>query len=242
MRLPHVPLSEAKDLDIGIVGIPWDGGTTNRPGPRHGPRQMRDASSMVRRMHQTMRIVPYDLANVADLGDCPVNPADVNDGLKRVQTYFKELVDKGIRPLSAGGEVCCTTGFNALKFFSWMTEVRPTWYTAVPPIHRALISLLALRRVAHPMPVDAEQADVGAAFSEIPRELVAELESHVGLAVPARQRIGRLRGAGPQQFLAGPGVPRPGGKRNDALQPHVVNPDQLVSGEVLRGAEVRVRR
>ena len=53
MRLPHVPLEEAQGIDIGLVGIPWDGGTTNRPGPRHGPRQMRDQSSMVRRMHQT---------------------------------------------------------------------------------------------------------------------------------------------------------------------------------------------
>jgi guanidinopropionase len=103
-RLPHVPLDEVKDLDIGIVGIPWDGGTTNRPGPRHGPRQMRDQSSMVRRMHQTTRIVPYDIANVADLGDCPVNPANVDDALKRVETYFSTLVAKGIRPLSAGGD------------------------------------------------------------------------------------------------------------------------------------------
>ncbi|MFN0193049.1 MAG: agmatinase [Aestuariivirga sp.] len=103
-RLPHVPLDDAKDLDIGIVGIPWDGGTTNRPGPRHGPRQMRDQSSMVRRMHQTTRIVPYDLANVADLGDCPVNPANVDDALKRVEAYFKKLVAKNIRPLSAGGD------------------------------------------------------------------------------------------------------------------------------------------
>jgi guanidinopropionase len=103
-RLPHVSLDEAKDLDIGIVGIPWDGGTTNRPGPRHGPRQMRDQSSMVRRMHQTTRVVPYDIANVADLGDCPVNPANVDDALKRVETYFKKLVAKNIRPLSAGGD------------------------------------------------------------------------------------------------------------------------------------------
>jgi guanidinopropionase len=103
-RLPHVPLDDAKDLDIGIVGIPWDGGTTNRPGPRHGPRQMRDQSSMVRRMHQTTRVVPYDIANVADLGDCPVNPANVDDALKRVETYFSTLVAKGIRPLSAGGD------------------------------------------------------------------------------------------------------------------------------------------
>jgi guanidinopropionase len=108
MRLPHTPLEAAEGLDIGLVGIPWDGGTTNRPGPRHAPRQMRDQSSMVRRMHQTMHIVPYDLANIADLGDCPVNPANVDDGLKRVEDYFKKLVAKGIRPLSAGGDHLCS--------------------------------------------------------------------------------------------------------------------------------------
>ena len=103
-RLPHVPLEEATNVDIGIVGIPWDGGTTNRPGPRHAPRQMRDQSSMVRKMHQVTHVVPYDLCNVADLGDCPVNPANVDDALKRVEAYFKKLVAKGIRPLSMGGD------------------------------------------------------------------------------------------------------------------------------------------
>jgi guanidinopropionase len=107
-RLPHIPLDEARSVDIGIVGIPWDGGTTNRPGPRHAPRQMRDTSSMVRRMHQTFGIVPYEIANVADLGDCPVNPASVDDSLKRVETYFKKLVGKGMRPLSAGGDHLCS--------------------------------------------------------------------------------------------------------------------------------------
>ena len=103
-RLPHVSLEDANGIDIGVVGIPWDGGTTNRPGPRHAPRQMRDQSSMVRRMHQLTQVVPYDLCNVADLGDCPVNPANVDDALKRVEIYFKKLVAKGIRPLSMGGD------------------------------------------------------------------------------------------------------------------------------------------
>ena len=107
-RLPHVAVADAKEIDIGVIGIPWDGGTTNRPGPRHGPRQMRDQSSMVRRMHQTTHIVPYDLANVADLGDCSVNPASVDDTLKRVEKYFDALVAKGIRPLSAGGDHLCS--------------------------------------------------------------------------------------------------------------------------------------
>jgi guanidinopropionase len=107
-RLPHVALEDAAGIDIGIVGIPWDGGTTNRPGPRHGPRQMRDQSSMVRRMHQTTRVVPYDHANVADLGDCSVNPASVDDSLARVETYFKSLIAKGIKPLCAGGDHLCS--------------------------------------------------------------------------------------------------------------------------------------
>lgn len=108
MRLPHVPLDQADGLDIGLVGIPWDAGTTNRPGPRHGPRQIRDNSAMIRRMHQITRVTPYDLANCADLGDCPVNPADVQDGLKRVETWFKALIAKGIRPLVGGGDHLCS--------------------------------------------------------------------------------------------------------------------------------------
>lgn len=108
MRLPHTPLDETKNLDIGLIGIPWDGGTTNRPGPRHAPRQMRDMSAMVRRMHQTSHVVPYDLANIADLGDCPVNPADVNDALERIGAFLKSVVAKGIRPLSAGGDHLCS--------------------------------------------------------------------------------------------------------------------------------------
>lgn len=107
-RLPHVLPGDATNVDIGIVGVPWDGGTTNRPGPRHAPRQMRDQSSMVRRMHQTSHIVPYDLANVADLGDTSVNPASVDDSLARVENFYAALVAKGIRPLSAGGDHLCS--------------------------------------------------------------------------------------------------------------------------------------
>ena len=108
MRLPHVSPDEAQGVDIGLVGVPWDGGTTNRPGPRHAPRQVRDNSAMVRRVHPVSHVVPYELANCADLGDCPVNPADVQDALKRVESWFKSLVAKGIRPLAAGGDHLCS--------------------------------------------------------------------------------------------------------------------------------------
>jgi guanidinopropionase len=63
---------------------------------------------MVRRMHQISQVVPYDLANVADLGDASVNPASGEDSLKRVENHFKTILAKGIRPLAAGGDHLCS--------------------------------------------------------------------------------------------------------------------------------------
>lgn len=104
MRLPHVPLDEADGVDIGLIGVPWDGGTTNRPGPRHGPRQIRDMSAMIRTYHHVMKIAPFETINAADLGDTPVNPIDINDGIKRIENYYHQVVEQGILPLTAGGD------------------------------------------------------------------------------------------------------------------------------------------
>lgn len=106
MRLPYLGLGDAAtaQVDIAIVGVPWDGGTTNRPGTRHGPRQLRDLSTMIRPLHPTTGINPFSLRNVADLGDSPVNPADVADALDRIATFYGALKSRGITPLSAGGD------------------------------------------------------------------------------------------------------------------------------------------
>ena len=106
MRLPHVPAGHARwpELDFGFVGVPWDGGTTNRPGARHGPRQVRDSSSMIRSVHPVRRRSPYADHNCADLGDVPVNPADLDDSLKRVEAFYRMLRCDGIVPITAGGD------------------------------------------------------------------------------------------------------------------------------------------
>lgn len=104
MRLPYVTLADAASVDIGLIGVPWDGGTTNRAGARHGPRQMRDLSSLMRRFHPTFGIDPYALANCADLGDTPVNPIVIEDTLERVERFYRQVVEQGIVPLSAGGD------------------------------------------------------------------------------------------------------------------------------------------
>ena len=64
-RLPIV--KDLTKLDYCICGIPWDGGTTNRPGARHGPREVRNASSLVRLYHPVSLKSPYDKYNIADI-------------------------------------------------------------------------------------------------------------------------------------------------------------------------------
>jgi guanidinopropionase len=106
MRLPFIERDspDRKLVNIGFVGVPWDGGTTNRPGARHGPRQLRDLSTMIRMVHPVSVINPFSTANCADLGDVPVNPADVQDTLKRVTAFYDDLVASGITPMTAGGD------------------------------------------------------------------------------------------------------------------------------------------
>ena len=102
MRLPVVP--DAEGLDIALVGIPWDGGTTNRAGPRHGPREVRNQSSLMRRAHHVSGIAPFSVANVADVGDLSVNPIDLLDSLKRIEAGMAAIVQTGAIPLCVGGD------------------------------------------------------------------------------------------------------------------------------------------
>ncbi|SMP27604.1 agmatinase [Shimia sagamensis] len=106
MRLPVMDLDHAriKDVDVGLIGVPWDSGTTNRPGPRHGPRQLRDASTMIRAQNGATGVRPFDLINCADLGDVGPNPADIPDSMQRITAFFDDVLALGITPLTAGGD------------------------------------------------------------------------------------------------------------------------------------------
>jgi guanidinopropionase len=118
MRLPHLP--DPAGLDIALIGVPWDGGTTNRAGARHGPREIRNMSSFMRRVHHVSRIAPYELARVADLGDAPVNPIDLHDSLRRIEGFYAKVHAAGALPLSAGGDHLVT-----LPIFRAIAKGRP---------------------------------------------------------------------------------------------------------------------
>ena len=106
MRLPHLTLDspEITDVEMGLIGVPWDAGTTNRSGPRHGPRQLRDLSTMIRAMNPVNGINPFATVNCADLGDIGPNPIDLQDSLERIAAFYAEITARSITPMTAGGD------------------------------------------------------------------------------------------------------------------------------------------
>jgi len=118
MRLPYT--EDPADVDIGLIGVPWDGGTTNRAGARHGPREIRNQSSFIRAIHPETMTSPYEVCNVADLGDTSVNPIDLMDTLKRVEDQFAAFHAAGTIPLTAGGDHLIT-----LPVFRAIAKDRP---------------------------------------------------------------------------------------------------------------------
>lgn len=103
MRTPYVPSFEG--VDIALVGIPFDGGTTNRPGARHGPREIRNSSSLMRSIHHVTRVNPYALCRVADVGDVPLDRVfEVDAVMDDITAFYQRLHGAGAVPLSAGGD------------------------------------------------------------------------------------------------------------------------------------------
>ena len=81
-RAPHTEF--LRDVDIGLIGVPFDGGVTNRTGTRHGPRAVREQSSLLRRINAATGVRPFDTARVRDLGDCWIEqPYELEGALGR---------------------------------------------------------------------------------------------------------------------------------------------------------------
>ena len=119
MRAPHSDTGEG--FDIGLIGVPFDGGVTNRPGARHGPREMRNQSSLMRRKNQSSGICPYDLCRVADLGDAWVQkPFHLEESLDEIAQFYRRVHEQGIVPVSAGGDHSIT-----LPIFRAIASDRP---------------------------------------------------------------------------------------------------------------------
>jgi agmatinase len=102
MRLPVV--HDPTALDVAIIGIPYDGGTSYRPGARFGPRHVRDQSALIRPWHPVLEVAPFDRVRVADYGDVDVVPISIEGTFAAIEAALTPLVTAGVTPLSVGGD------------------------------------------------------------------------------------------------------------------------------------------
>ncbi|MDH3704947.1 MAG: agmatinase [Acidimicrobiia bacterium] len=102
MRLPGT--TSAADADVAVVGVPFDIGTSNRPGARFGPRGIRNESVLVRPYNMATRAAPFDSLTIDDFGDVATNPYDLADAVARIEAHYDDLVAAEVIPVSMGGD------------------------------------------------------------------------------------------------------------------------------------------
>lgn len=129
-------------------------GTTSRP--KIVPLSQRNLCASARNIGRTLQFTPADRGlNIMPL------------------FHIHGLIAGVLAPLAAGSQVYCTPGFNALKFFGWMDEARPTWYTAVPTMHQAILSRAGKNAeviARHPLRF------IRSSSSSMPPQVIRELE------------------------------------------------------------------
>lgn len=111
MRVPYVTdVNEYENIDVGIVGIPFDTGASFRAGARFGPEAVRRISSFLRPANPYHRLDPFDYCAVADLGDLFIIPGYTEDSYKSIEDGLYKILDKGVIPIGIGGDHAITLG------------------------------------------------------------------------------------------------------------------------------------
>ena len=185
MRLPL--FRDPAEVEIGIVGVPWDGGTTNRPGARHGPRQRRDLSTMMRRVHHVTGVAPYELAKCGDIGDAPVNPASLKAESERLFYRTAEirararLVNQRYKP-----DLVLALHFNAE---AWGNPARPT-LTGLNHLHLLVSGCYSARELEY----DDQRYDL------MVKLLNRSFDQEVGVSRAVAQGMARATGLPPYTY------------------------------------------
>lgn len=102
MRLPQQ--ESCKDLDVCFLGVPFDIGTSNRPGARFGPRQIRTESCLIRPYNMATRAAPFDSLRVADIGDVAINTFNLDKSIAIIEKAYDKIMQQDCKPLTMGGD------------------------------------------------------------------------------------------------------------------------------------------
>lgn len=104
MRTPMASPEQYDELEIGLWGCPFDLGLGARNGARMAPAAIREASRYIRKVNPTTAINPYNLANIADIGDPEMNMMIQHQALEDIENFVAEFTRKGITPIGVGGD------------------------------------------------------------------------------------------------------------------------------------------
>jgi oxalate---CoA ligase len=172
-----------------------------------GPAQAQDVALILHTSGTTSRpkIVPLTHSNICTSA-CNVRDTlalTTGDRGLNIMPLFHihGLIAGLLAPLTAGGSIFCTPGFNALRFFAWMQQAAPSWYTAVPTMHQAIVGRAAHNReviAAHPLRF------VRSSSSSMPPQVIHELEATFG--APLIEAYGMTEAA--HQMASNPLPPR----------------------------------
>lgn len=99
---PHT--REFSEFDVAIVGVPYDGGTSNRSGARFGPRAIREQSSLLWGYNNALQVAPFERLRVVDYGDVEVVPVDIVATQRCIERDVRVIVDAGKQVISLGGD------------------------------------------------------------------------------------------------------------------------------------------
>ena len=105
-RLPYVRTLD--DVDLAVVGVPFDTGVTYRVGGRFGPNAVRAASVMLRPYNPSLDVKPFDVLSCIDYGDVAIVPGYTERSYAAIEEAVTPIVDAGIVPLLIGGDHACT--------------------------------------------------------------------------------------------------------------------------------------
>jgi agmatinase len=105
-RLPYVRTLE--DVDLAVVGVPFDTGVTYRVGGRFGPNAVRAASVMLRPYNANLDVSPFDILSCVDYGDVAIVPGYTERSYVAIETAVAPIVEAGVVPLLIGGDHACT--------------------------------------------------------------------------------------------------------------------------------------
>jgi agmatinase len=105
-RLPHVRTLE--DVDVAMLGVPFDTGVTYRVGGRFGPGAVREASVMLRPYNPNLKIAPFEHLSCIDYGDVAIVPGYTERSYAAIESAVAPIVEAGVVPLLIGGDHACT--------------------------------------------------------------------------------------------------------------------------------------